>query len=62
MHSLGRRQVDYGAVEAHYGVAGQTLLRCLAEVAGDAWSPELETAWAAAYGVIQETMLQLRPS
>lgn len=57
LEELGRRHVAYGALEAHYPVVGENLLHCLAEVAGDAWTAELQAAWSEAYGAIQETML-----
>ena len=57
LEDLGCRHVEYGAVEAHYPAVGQTLLKALAEVAGDAWNPELEGAWSEAYGAIQDLML-----
>ena len=50
---LGIRHIGYGVQRAHYPVVGQTLLVTLAEVAGEAWSDELEKAWSDAYGVIQ---------
>ncbi len=50
---LGIRHIAYGTQREHYPVVGQTLLKALAEVAGDAWSDELEQAWSQAYGAIQ---------
>jgi methyl-accepting chemotaxis protein len=57
LHALGARHVAYGAEEAHYAVVGQVLLASMADVAGDAWQPEYEAAWADAYGVVPATML-----
>ncbi|MFQ5507095.1 MAG: globin family protein [Planctomycetota bacterium] len=57
LHEIGERHVAYGATEAHYPVVGATLLKCLAQIAGPAWTPELEETWATAYSVISETML-----
>ncbi len=57
LENLGLRHIDYGAVEEHYPAVGQTLLKSLGEVAGVAWTEELNDAWAEAYGVIAETML-----
>ncbi len=58
LRELGARHVSYGAVEAHYPIVGGILLRALAQVAGDAWTAELETAWGDAYGAIQDIMLE----
>lgn len=55
--AMGAKHIDYGVTEEMYGWVGDSLLRTLAEVAGDAWTPELESAWAAAYGAIRDLML-----
>jgi nitric oxide dioxygenase len=57
LEGLGQRHVAYGALEAHYGVVGSVLLETLAQVAGPAWNPDLEAAWANAYGAIQGIMV-----
>lgn len=57
LKDMGLRHVDYGAQEAHYPAVGQTLLKSLAHVAGDAWNPELTEAWAEAYSVVADLML-----
>jgi methyl-accepting chemotaxis protein len=57
LRAMGARHVAYGAEEAHYAVVGQVLLASMAHVAGDAWRPEYEAAWADAYGVVAATML-----
>ena len=36
LKEMGARHLDYGALEAHYPAVGATLLKSLAEVAGDA--------------------------
>jgi hemoglobin-like flavoprotein len=36
---------------------GEVLIASLAEVAGDAWRPEHELAWAAAFAVLADAML-----
>jgi len=58
LKSMGARHVEYGSKPQHYPAVGATLLKSLAEVAGDLWNEELEQAWADAYGVISEVMLQ----
>ena len=57
LEQMGSRHVDYGAQEAHYPAVGATLLKSLAEVAGDAWTSEMNDAWAEAYGEISRIML-----
>lgn len=61
LFDMGGRHVQYGAQPEHYPLVGQVLLRTMAEVAGDAWSDEIEQAWAEAYGVIAELMLKAYP-
>jgi hemoglobin-like flavoprotein len=58
LRDLGARHVAYGAEPAHYPVVGQVLIASLAEVAGDAWRPEYERAWAAAFGVVAGAMIE----
>ena len=53
LENLGLQHVDYGAREEHYAPVGQTLLKSLSEVAGDAWTEELNEA----YGEIAKIML-----
>jgi hemoglobin-like flavoprotein len=57
LRALGARHVAYGAKPEHYGVVGQVLIASLAEIAGEAWRPEHELAWAAAFGVVADAML-----
>jgi hemoglobin-like flavoprotein len=58
LRDLGARHVAYGAEPAHYPVVGQVLIASMAEVAGDAWRPEYERAWAAAFGVVAGAMIE----
>lgn len=53
---LGRKHADYGVTDEMYGWVGGSLLATLAEVAGEAWTPELESAWSEAYGAIAGLM------
>jgi hemoglobin-like flavoprotein len=55
---LGAKHVGYGVTAPMYGWVGECLLATLAEVAGAAWTPELERAWGDAYGAIVGLMLQ----
>lgn len=57
LEALGARHVAYGAKTEHYMVVGEVLIASLAEIAGDAWSAEHELAWAAAFAVVADAML-----
>ena len=58
LEQLGVRHLDYGTQSAHYPAVGGTLLKTLEEFAGDLWGSELEEAWATAYGIISQVMIQ----
>ena len=55
--ALGAKHVGYGVTREMYDWVGASLLATLAEVAGSAWTPELQAAWAEAYGAIVSLML-----
>jgi hemoglobin-like flavoprotein len=57
LHALGARHVAYGARPEHYPVVGSTLIASMAAIAGPAWTPDFETAWAAAFDVVAGAML-----
>jgi hemoglobin-like flavoprotein len=57
LHELGARHVAYGARPEHYPVVGEALIGAMAEIAGDAWRPEYERAWAAAFEVVAGAMI-----
>lgn len=54
---LGARHVAYGVTVAMYDQVGDALLATLAEVAAEAWTPEVAAQWTRAYGAIA-TMMQ----
>lgn len=56
LQGLGRRHIGYGALPEHFPAVGGSLLAALAHFAGDAWTPEIEAAWTALYGVITDVM------
>ena len=58
LHKLGARHVGYGARPEHYPVVAAALIAAMAEVAGTAWRPHHERAWAAALDVVAEAMLE----
>jgi len=54
---LGARHNAYGVTAAMYDQVGDALLATLAEVAAEAWTPEVEAQWLLAYSAIA-TMMQ----
>ena len=55
---MGAQHVSYGVTADMYPMVGECLIATLAEIAGDDWTPEIEQAWADAYGAISGLMLQ----
>jgi hemoglobin-like flavoprotein len=58
LRDLGARHVAYGAQPAHYPVVGQVLIASMAAVAGEAWRPRYERAWADAFEIVAGAMLE----
>ncbi len=56
LHALGAKHLDYGVTDEMYGWVGDALLRTLAEVCADDWTPETQAAWSAAFGAIASLM------
>jgi nitric oxide dioxygenase len=56
--ALGVRHHGYGVRASHYPVVGAALLDAIASVLGDAFDPDTREAWALAYGLVAETMLE----
>ena len=57
LRELGARHVGYGARPEHYPVVGTALISAMAEIADDAWTPEYEVAWSAAFDIVAGAML-----
>jgi nitric oxide dioxygenase len=55
--ALGARHRAYGALPEHYPIVGSALIASMADVAGDAWTPEYERAWVAAFDVVASAMI-----
>jgi hemoglobin-like flavoprotein len=55
--ALAKRHVDYGAKAEHYPVVGGALLWTLEKGLGEAWTPELASAWTTAYGTLSGYMI-----
>jgi hemoglobin-like flavoprotein len=65
VRQLGARHAAYGVRDHHYSVVGAALLWMLEESLGEAFTPEVEEAWWAAYRLLASTMqagaLELAP-
>ena len=55
--AMGRKHIDYGVTREMYGYVGECWLATLAEIAAEAWTPELEAQWLEAYWAIASLML-----
>jgi hemoglobin-like flavoprotein len=55
---LGARHVAYGARPEHYPVVAEVLLASMAEIAGEAWTPEIARAWTGALELVATAMLE----
>jgi hemoglobin-like flavoprotein len=58
LRQLGARHVAYGARPEHYPVVAEVMLASMAEIAGEAWTPEIAAAWADALGLVAAAMLE----
>jgi len=56
IQELGRRHVDYGVKDHHYEMVGTALLWALDKALGEAFTPEVEQAWADAYRLLAGMM------
>lgn len=57
LQELGRTHQHYNVTPRYYAVAGQALLKTLADYFGEDWTPHLQNAWAEAYEAIAKAML-----
>jgi nitric oxide dioxygenase len=55
--ALARRHVGYGVKAEHYAPVGEALLWTLQRGLGEYWTPDLASAWSAAYGLLSEFMI-----
>jgi hemoglobin-like flavoprotein len=58
LHALGAKHVDYGVTDEMYPWVGDALLATLQEVAAEAWTPRIASAWQDAYGAIAGLMME----
>jgi hemoglobin-like flavoprotein len=56
--ALGARHAGYGVRAVHYQTLGDALLAALAAVLGDSFDAPTRQAWALAYNLVAETMLE----
>jgi hemoglobin-like flavoprotein len=56
IEDLGRRHAGYGVTEAHYASVGEALLWTLGQGLGEAFTPEVEEAWAETYWTLATIM------
>lgn len=58
LEQLGRDHRKFGAKPAHYEAVGRALIAAIKRYAGEAWTPQVEAAWVAAYSVAAQTMIE----
>jgi hemoglobin-like flavoprotein len=56
LEDLGRRHAGYGVKDSHYDTVGAALLWTLEKGLGEAWTPAVNNAWAAAYTLVATVM------
>jgi len=57
LSALGRKHQGYGIGASYYPMVGDALLKTMSVFLDDNWTAEIEQAWAQAYGVISQAML-----
>ncbi len=58
VQALGRRHAEYGVAEADYDSVAAALLWTLGQGLGEAFTPEVEAAWTAIYGLLAGVMIE----
>lgn len=58
LSQLGRDHRKFGVVPEHFEFVGRALLATLRTFSGDAWTPEVENAWATAFATAAEIMIR----
>lgn len=59
---LGRLHSDHGVQQSHFEAVGDALIFTLAQILGEDFTPEIRSAWIAAYTEVSATMLRNRHS
>lgn len=62
LRQLGRDHRKFGVVASHYEAVGMALLAAVKQYAKDAWTDEVERAWAEAYTIMARAMLEASSS
>jgi hemoglobin-like flavoprotein len=57
IQDLGKRHVGYGVKEEYYGKVGEALLWTLEQGLGEDFTPEVKEAWAEAYKLLSDVMI-----
>ncbi|KAG8459612.1 hypothetical protein KFE25_000968 [Diacronema lutheri] len=57
LQALGKAHAKYGVKPSHYNWIGAALLTTLSQGLGDAFTPEVEQAYATVWGVVAATMI-----
>ena len=57
LQEMGRRHQAYGVEAEHYPMVASTLLDVMAELAGEAWTEEVSSAWEEALSGVANAML-----
>ena len=58
LRAMGRAHAGYGVRNADYAKVADALLWTLANGLGDAFTPEVEAAWSAAYAAVADSMIE----
>ncbi|MGH3762359.1 globin domain-containing protein [Actinophytocola sp.] len=58
LRQLGRDHRKFGVVASHYEAVGMALLAAVKQYARDAWTDDVERAWAEAYTIMARAMLE----
>jgi len=57
VRALGERHAGYGVKAEHFTPVGAALLWALAQGLGDEFTPQVGDAWATAYGLLSQAMI-----
>ncbi len=57
VRALGKRHAGYGVYDEHYAPVGAALLWTLEQGLGDGFTTEVKEAWATAYGILAQAMM-----
>jgi hemoglobin-like flavoprotein len=58
VRALARRHAEYGVEEHHFAIVGEALLWTLRTGLGQAFTPAVREAWAAAYAMLSRVMIE----